>query len=253
MEFVDVSYRYRGEPEDALSGFSLKLSPGRAMALLGSNGSGKSTVLGLGAGWLRATSGTVSCAGPVAFLPQTERLAFSFTCMEYVSFGRAPHLPYLAVPSGADRDKAQAALVEVGMGAKSGRRITALSGGELQLVRIARALAQEAAYVLLDEPSDMLDPAHVATIGRAIRRLADSGAGVLFSTHDLAFALSCADETAMMRAGRLGSVGPAAATLTCEALGELYGTPFGFMSLPVPLHGIVAGLQPRPKIESPAP
>jgi len=248
MEFVDVSYRYKGEQEDALLGFSLKLLPGCAMALLGSNGSGKSTVLGLGAGWLHASSGKVECAGPVAFLPQTERLAFSFTCLEYVSFGRAPHLPYLAVPSSADRDKARTALVEVGMGTKSNRRITALSGGELQLVRIARALAQEAAYVLLDEPSDMLDPAHVATIGQAIRRLADSGAGVLFSTHDLAFALACADETAMMRSGRLGAVGPAAATLTCEALGELYGTPFGLRSLPVPLHGIVAGPPARPRI-----
>jgi len=248
MEFVDVSYRYKGEPEDALLGFNLKLLPGTAVALLGSNGSGKSTVLGLGAGWLHATSGRVACTGPVAFLPQTERLAFSFTCIEYVSFGRAPHLPYLAVPSSADRDKARAALAEVGMGARSERRITALSGGELQLVRIARALAQEAAYVLLDEPSDMLDPAHVATIGSAIRRLADSGAGVLFSTHDIAFALACADATAMMRSGRLGLVGPAAATLNCDALGELYGTPFGLQSLPVPLHGIVAGLPARPGI-----
>lgn len=246
MEFVDVSYRYKGEPEDALTGFSLRLQPGCAMALLGSNGSGKSTVLGLGAGWLHASSGEIACRGPVAFLPQTERLAFSFTCIEYVSFGRAPHLPYLAVPSSADTDKAQAALVEVGMGPKSGRRITALSGGELQLVRIARALAQEAAYVLLDEPSDMLDPAHVATIGRAIRRLADAGAGVLFSTHDLAFALACADETALMRAGRLSVVGPTAATLTCEALGELYGTPFGLQSLPTPLHR--TGLPSLPRI-----
>jgi len=236
LEFIDVSYRYKGETEDALLCFSLNLLPGTSVALLGPNGSGKSTVLGIGAGWLHARSGSVERRGPVAFLPQTERLAFSFTCLDYVSFGRAPHLPYLAVPSNADRDKAHAALIEVGMGAKSERRITALSGGELQLVRIARALVQEAAYVLLDEPSDMLDPAHVAMIGKAIRHLADSGVGVLFSTHDLAFVLACADETAMMRSGRLSVVGPTASTLDCEALGELYDTPFGLRSLPTPLH-----------------
>jgi len=235
MEFLDVSYRYKGERDDALLDFSLNVKPGRAMALLGPNGSGKSTALGLGAGWLQPGSGRIARGGPVAFLPQSERLAFSFSCLEYVSFGRAPHLPYLAVPSGADEDKARAALAEVGMGAKAERRITALSGGELQLVRIARALAQEAEYVLLDEPSDMLDPAHVATIGRAIRRLADSGAGVLFSTHDLAFALACADDAAMMRSGRLVSVGPTAETLACDALGDLYGTPFGLVELPTPL------------------
>jgi iron complex transport system ATP-binding protein len=116
------------------------------------------------------------------------------------------------------------------------RRITALSGGELQLVRIARALAQEAAYVLLDEPSDMLDPAHAASIGDAIRRLTASGVGVLFSTHDLALALACADEAALMRSGRLVASGPTAEALDCEVLGELYGTPFGLTSLPTPLH-----------------
>ena len=236
MEFQGVSYRYKRESDDALLGFSLSVLPGRATALLGPNGSGKSTALGLGSGWLAPATGRVERGGSVAFLPQAERLAFSFSCAEYVAFGRAPHLPYLAVPSGSDDRLARAALREVGMGAKADRRITALSGGELQLVRIARALVQEAAYVLLDEPTDMLDPAHAASIGDAIRRLTASGSGVLFSTHDLAFALACADEAALMRSGRLVAAGPTAGTLNCEALGELYGTPFGLASLPTPLH-----------------
>ncbi|MBU0928465.1 MAG: ABC transporter ATP-binding protein [Spirochaetes bacterium] len=237
MEFIGVSYRYKGEPADALSGLSLSVPPGRAVALLGPNGSGKSTALGIAAGWLAAGSGRVERAGGAAFLPQSERLAFSFTCLEYVSFGRAPHLPYLSVPSGRDEEKAAAALDEVGMGAKARKRITAISGGELQLVRIARALAQEAAYVILDEPTDMLDPAHVASIGAAVRRLAASGAGVLFSTHDLAFALACADEAALLRAGRLVGSGPASRVIDCASLSRLYGTPFVLKELPVPLHG----------------
>ena len=235
MQFIDVSYRYKGETDDAVLGFNLVVKLGRVTALLGRNGSGKSTVLGIGAGWLDAGLGRVERAGTVAFLPQSERLAFSFTCIEYVSFGRAPHLPYLAVPSGSDRDKARSALAAVGMGSKAERRITALSGGELQLVRIARALVQEASWVLLDEPSDMLDPAHVATIGMAIRRLADSGVGVLLSTHDLAFAMAAADEAALMRSGRLLDVGPVSSVVTCDALGELYGTPFHLASIPTPM------------------
>lgn len=250
MKFTDVSYRYKGEPDDAVLGFDLAVRPGRITAILGRNGSGKSTVLGIGAGWLDPSSGRVEREGSVAFLPQSERLAFAFTCLEYVMFGRAPHLPYLAVPSDRDARKAGDALSAVGMGDKAGRRITALSGGELQLVRIARALVQEASWVLLDEPSDMLDPAHVATIGEALRGLAASGVGVLFSTHDLAFAMATADEAALMRSGRLLDVGPVASVITCEALGELYGTPFGLASVPTPFSRAGADQPTAPRSSS---
>ncbi|MBN2874729.1 MAG: ABC transporter ATP-binding protein [Spirochaetales bacterium] len=234
MRFEDVSYRYKGESSMAVAGFSMELKQGSVVALLGPNGSGKSTVLGMGAGWLRASSGSVQQDGSVAFLPQTERLAFAFTCVEYVSFGRAPHLPYLALPSRDDEERSLGALAAVGMENRARRRITALSGGELQLVRIARALVQEASYVLLDEPSDMLDPAHVATIGTTIRRLADSGVGVLLSTHDLGFAIDTADEAVLMREGTILATGRVAEALECAALGELYGTPFRMASIPTP-------------------
>lgn len=241
MEFIDVGYRYKGGSEDAVLGFSLSLRPGTITAVLGPNGSGKSTILGIGSGWLVPGSGTVRRSGQAAFLPQTERLAFAFSCLEYVSFGRAPHLSYLAVPSDRDRQAALRALDAVGMGAKASRRITTLSGGELQLVRIARALAQEASWVILDEPTDMLDPGHVAAIGSILRRIADSGVGVLLSTHDLAFALACADDAVLIRSGRMVALGPVRQLTSCDALGDLYGTPFGLASIPTPLHASGAG------------
>jgi iron complex transport system ATP-binding protein len=234
MEYSGVSYRYKGEATDAVRGFNLVLEPGRVVALLGPNGSGKSTVLGLGARWLVPTAGTITRSGKAAFLPQSERLAFSFSCVEYVSFGRAPHLPYLSMPSNLDLDKARGAIESVGMGSRAERQITALSGGELQLVRIARALVQEASTVLLDEPSDMLDPAHAAVIAGKIRDLADSGIGVLFSTHDLAFALSCADDAALLKDGAIAGFGPVAEALTSASLGSLYGTPFALSRVPTP-------------------
>jgi iron complex transport system ATP-binding protein len=234
MEYKGVSYRYKGEAGDAVRDFSLALVPGRVVVLLGPNGSGKSTVLGMGARWLKPGSGTIRRSGRAAYLPQSERLAFSFSCVQYVAFGRAPHLPYLSLPSNLDLDRAREAIESVGMGSRADRQISALSGGELQLVRIARALVQEASTVLLDEPSDMLDPAHVAAIAGKIRSLADSGIGVLFSTHDLAFALACADEAALLKDGTLVHFGPTEDVLSPASLGSLYGTPFAMSQVPTP-------------------
>jgi iron complex transport system ATP-binding protein len=237
MEYNRVSYCYKGESKAALSEFSLTVPAGKVVALLGPNGSGKSTALGIGASWLKPVGGTFTASGGRAFLPQTERLAFSFSCLEYVVFGRAPHLPYLAVPTSRDRDIAAAALQTVGMEDKAQRRITALSGGELQLVRIARALAQEAPFMILDEPTDMLDPAHVVAVGQAIRAIAADGGGVLLSTHDIAFALSVADSVALLKDGCLMATGAAATTLTSENLAALYGVPFSVKAVPTPVFG----------------
>ena len=237
MEYKRVSYTYKGESKAALSEFSLIVPAGKVVALLGPNGSGKSTALGIGASWLKPVSGDFAASGGRAFLPQTERLAFSFSCLEYVVFGRAPHLPYLAVPTSRDHDIAAAALQAVGMADKTHRRITALSGGELQLVRIARALAQEAPFMILDEPTDMLDPAHVVAVGQAIRAIAEAGGGVLMSTHDIAFALSVADSVALLKNGFLMATGPADSTLTSENLAALYGVPFSVKAVPTPVFG----------------
>lgn len=237
LEFADLRYRYKGGAGYALDGLSFSARTGAITAVLGPNGCGKSTALGIAAGWLKPSSGTCARAGRAAFLPQSERLAYAFSCLEYVTFGRAPHLPYLGVPSGKDEDLAAAALDAVGMGGKRASSITALSGGELQLVRIARALAQDAPWVLLDEPTDMLDPAHVLAVGAILGGLAASGKGVLLTTHDLAFALSVAHDAALFKEGRLAASGAAAAVLSADRLGELYGVPFGLASVPAPLHG----------------
>lgn len=237
MEYSQVSYTYKGESKAALSEFSLTVPAGKVVALLGPNGSGKSTALGIGASWLKPVDGTFLASGGRAFLPQTERLAFSFSCLEYVVFGRAPHLPYLAIPTARDKDIAAAALQTVGMVDKIHRRITALSGGELQLVRIARALAQEAPFMILDEPTDMLDPAHVVAIGQAIRAIAGAGGGVLLSSHDIAFALSVADSVALLKDGFLMATGSAATTLTSDNLSALYSVPFSVIPVPTPVFG----------------
>ena len=235
INYINIAYQYKSMDTYALVDFNLEISPGEIVALLGPNGSGKSTALGIGAGWLTGTQGRLSADCSRAFLPQTERLTFAFTCHEYVSFGRAPHLPYLALPADKDRELVLNCLDTVGMAGFAQRRITSLSGGELQLVRIARALAQEAKYLILDEPTDMLDPAHALAVARAIRGLTAAGCGVLLSTHDISFALAVADRVALLKAGRIQSLGPAIDTVTPARLAELFEVPFILAKLPTPI------------------
>ena len=234
LTLSDIAYRYPDAAKPVLTGFSLRLEAGRVRGLLGPNGAGKSTVLGLAAGWLKPDRGQRICAVQTAWLPQAERLSFAFTCLEYVLFGRAPHLPYLAVPQGDDEAAALIALERAGMADKADRRITTLSGGELQLVRLARCIAQQAPVLLLDEPTDMLDPAHVVQVADIIRQLAGDGCAVLLTTHDIHFALACADDASLLRDGSSLADGPAAAVLDCANLERAYGVPFRQQPVPTP-------------------
>lgn len=234
LELKAVSYRYPDSPQPVLENFSLRLDSGRIHALLGPNGAGKSTVLGLATGALQAQTGSRTCSSRPAWLPQTERLSFSFTCLEYVLFGRAPHLPYLGLPKIDDEAQALAALTQTGMADKKQRRIISLSGGELQLVRLARCIAQDAAIIILDEPTDMLDPAHVVQVAGIIRQLAAAGRTLLFSTHDIGFALACAEQALLIKNGRLLGEGPAAKILEPGLLEQTFGVSFKLQALPVP-------------------
>jgi iron complex transport system ATP-binding protein len=112
------------------------------------------------------------------------------------------------------------------MGGYAGRPVDSLSGGELQLARLARCLAQEADYLLLDEPGSMLDPANAKMVADALRDIAASGRGVLFSTHDAAFAAHAADTAILVREGSPLASGPARAVLVPELLEAAFGLPF---------------------------
>lgn len=235
LELHGLHYSYPGSSQPAVQGVSLRVPAGTVTAILGQNGAGKSTVMGLAAGWLAMQEGERSLDGQAAYLPQSERLAFAFTCLEYVLFGRAPHLPYLAVPRQDDESLAWLALERTGMAAMANRRIGSLSGGELQLVRLARCIAQDAGCLILDEPTDMLDPAHVVQIGLVLRQLAAKGRAVLFSSHDLGFALAYSDQAVLLRHGQKLADGPAREVIEPERLSQCFGVAFGYSRLPSPL------------------
>ncbi|MBL8967470.1 MAG: ABC transporter ATP-binding protein, partial [Spirochaetaceae bacterium] len=187
LELRRAGYRWPGGAL-ALDDATIGLEPGRVLAILGPNGAGKSTLLGLASGRLEPSGGEALLDGKairawerralarrLAHLPQVERLAFNYPVLDFVLLGRAPHVPSLAQPGPADLERAAAALAELGLSALADRPVAELSGGELQLVRLARCLAQEAAYLLLDEPSTMLDPANARRLADELKRLAESG------------------------------------------------------------------------------
>ena len=244
LELRALSFRW---PEGALAleGATLSLEPGRALALLGPNGAGKSTLLGLASGRLRPGAGEALLEGrPIAawdrralarrlaYLPQAERLPFNYPVLDFVLLGRAPHVPPLSQPGPADLERARAALAELGLSALAARPVTELSGGELQLVRLARCLAQEADYLLLDEPSTMLDPANARRLAEALRRLVSGGRALLFTSHDAAFSAYAAGEAALLKAGSLVALGPSRAVLVPDLLETAFGLPFKPTSLP---------------------
>jgi iron complex transport system ATP-binding protein len=156
-------------------------------------------------------------------VPQAHAGTFAFTVFSVVLMGRTAHGGLFAAPSSHDREVAQAMLERLGIAKLAQRPYTQISGGERQLVLIARALAQEPAYVILDEPTASLDFGNQGKVMGQIRQLATEGLGVLFTTHDPNQALAHADRVMLLREGQAIATGDAAAMLTPERLAELYG------------------------------
>ncbi len=236
LKAAGLAYGYR----ERLIGhdIALSLERGEVLALLGPNGSGKTTLLKTLLGLLPARGGSLALDGqPVAtlsppqraralgYVPQAHAGTFAFTVLSVVLMGRSAHGGLFAAPSPRDYEIAHAMLDRLGIDRLAGRPYTLISGGERQLVLIARALAQEPAYVILDEPTASLDFGNQGRVMREIRRLAAEGLGVLFTTHDPNQALRHADRVMMLRDGQALASGRADELLTPDRLEQLYGVP----------------------------
>jgi len=228
-----------------LAGIDFAIPSGRKIAILGANGAGKTTLLSLLGGRLNADSGEIlvngisitgfsprALAKKIAFLPQIERLPFNYKVLDFVLMGRAPHIQPLSMPGEVDEEKARASLIELGLESLADRRAGEISGGEFQLVRIARCLAQEAELLLLDEPTSLLDPANAQRVARELGALAGRGKTIVFSTHDLALARALADEVILLHGGGILRFGPPPVILEPEMLGKVYGVDFRILDTP---------------------
>jgi len=219
-------------------GLDVALAQGEVLALLGPNGGGKTTLLKTLLGILAPRGGEVAIDGRslgaisvrerarlIAYVPQVHMPTFAFTVESVVLMGRTAHGNLFSRPSANDRMVTARVLEQFGIAHLAPRPYTMISGGERQLVLLARALAQEPRFVVLDEPTASLDFGNQGKVMREIRALAAAGHGVLFTTHDPNHALRAADRAYLLRAGARIAEGAVGAVLTREWLAELYGAP----------------------------
>jgi iron complex transport system ATP-binding protein len=219
------------------SGLNVSLAKGEVLALLGPNGGGKTTLLKTLLGLLPPLAGYVEFDGrrlhrmsdrararAIGYVPQTHAATFAFTVETLVLMGRTVHGGLFSPPSAKDREVAHRMLERFGIAALAERPYTMISGGERQLALLARALAQEPDLVVLDEPTASLDFGNQGKVLREIRALADSGHGVLFTTHDPNHARRAADRALLLRDGHSVAEGRVADVLTRETLQALYRT-----------------------------
>jgi iron complex transport system ATP-binding protein len=216
----------------------VELVSGEVLALLGPNGSGKTTLLKTLLGLIAPLGGEVRLgervlggysarerARAIAYVPQSHAPTFAFPVESMVLMGRTAHGNLFRRPTAADRAAAAEALERLGIAHLAERPYTMISGGERQLVLLARALAQDPNFIVLDEPTASLDFGNQGKLMDEIERLAESGHGVLFTTHDPNHALRAADRAYLMRDGTRIAVGATGEVLTRENLEAIYRAP----------------------------
>ena len=221
---------------DRVADVSLSVDTGEVHALVGPNGSGKSTLLAVLAGDIAPDAGEVridavewrdmgarEAARLRALLAQETPLAFPFTVREVVSWGRLPWRGTDA--SREDEDIVSEVIADHDLTSLLDRTVTSLSGGERARVHLARVLAQRAPVLLLDEADAALDLAGQAHLDAAIRRRRDAGDAIVIVGHDLGRLAALADSATLLSRGRTVGQGPAASTLTADALTRAYGVP----------------------------
>jgi iron complex transport system ATP-binding protein len=232
-----IRFSYDGHARTVFENLSLEIPAGSTTTILGPNGAGKSTLLHLILGILTPASGLIlleqrprqhyarrELGRLIGLVAQDETSPFNFTVLEYVLLGRAPYLPILQTPGPEDSRIAQRALTTVGMETMAERSVQTLSGGEWQLVMIARALAQQPRILLLDEPTSHLDLSNKGCVLQLMRRLADDGVTVVFTTHEPNLT-AVADYLILMRQGQTLAAGPMDLVFTSDNLSQTYDVP----------------------------
>jgi iron complex transport system ATP-binding protein len=233
-----LTYGYPRGPL-AVRNVSLEIPSASMTAIIGANGSGKSTLIRMLAGLLRPASGEILLDGvrldhweprararEIAYMPQATATAFPFRVADIVLTGRSPHMERFHLDSRRDRERAMEALESTGAAHLADRTLTTLSGGERQMVILARALAQEPRLLLLDEPSASLDLKHRAELMRALARLRErQGLSAIMITHDLQLTGSLFDRIVALRSGEIAAQGPPDEVLRSDLLAEIYGEP----------------------------
>jgi iron complex transport system ATP-binding protein len=237
-----VTYGYTHQP--VLNGITLSFDRGEVVSLLGPNGSGKTTLLKLLLGIHRPQKGQVRLEGRdvaamapkqlarrMAYVPQAHRLSFGYRVEDVVMMGRLPHKPFFFRYNDADRQAALNALERLGIPHLKDRPYTEVSGGERQLILIARALTQGADIFVMDEPVNGLDYGNQIRMLSRIADLARGGYTFIKSTHFPDHALWISDRVVLLKAGEVIADGPTTQTINTANLDRLYNTPVEVLEL----------------------
>ncbi len=253
-----IHYAYR-PGRDVLSDVSLTLDEGRVLFVLGANGSGKTTLLDCLAGVRTPHTGRVTMdgtrlselkprnrAGRIGVVPQVHEPVFSYTVGEAVLMGRAPHLGLFSHPGKDDWAAVARALEAVGIAELRTRPYTQISGGERQLVLIARGLVQGAGCLLMDEPAAHLDPHHQHDILHVVRQLASEGYSFVVTSHHPNNALLYANGVVFLADGASIVAGPPDTAIDEGNLRAAYGMDFEIVRGVDGARAVIPRISPQP-------
>lgn len=226
-----------GHATEIVHGIDFSLSDGEFCCIIGANGCGKTTTLKTILALIPALGGSIVVNGRdtvkmsereraacFAYIPQTHKLPFPFQVKDVVLMGRTPYLGRLSSMTHADRRIAYAALCQLSIEHLARASYSELSGGQQQLVLIARALAQQPDILVMDEPTASLDFGNQQLVLSRMRHLVDGGMSVLMVTHDPAHAFYCADRVIVLHEGAILADGEPARVITPQMMQTIYGT-----------------------------
>lgn len=246
---------YRGKA--VLEGIDLAVSQGEVVCLLGPNGVGKTTLFRTMLGMLAPIEGKITLDGEprsgfgrrafaqlVGYVPQTHEPPFPYTVRQIVEMGCAARLDLFGIPGKTERERATAAMRELGIERMADKPYTQISGGERQMALIARALMQDAPILMMDEPTAALDLGNQVAVLRTIERLAHEGHGVLMTTHNPDHAFLVATKVALILQDRSVVCGGVDEVLTPFNLQRAYGVDVRVLEEPDDAGGIVRACAP---------
>lgn len=218
----DLSFGWPGQAA-LFNQLNMQLRRGEVLAVLGPNGRGKSTLMQLLLGTLPLQKGAVECGNGIGFVPQHFAAPFAYRVLDIVLMGRARSVGLFRSPSAQDHRLAKEALQSLNMLDFADREFGSLSGGQQQLVLIARALAMHCEVLMLDEPTSALDLHHQDRVLSLMSHLArERRMAVMFSTHQPNHAHAVADRALLLGAAGQHQIGPCAGVLTAENLSPLF-------------------------------
>ena len=234
LHIQELTFSYAGKT--VLHDVSLHVRPGQICGLLGPNGSGKSTLFRCCMGFLHPEKGQIHVKGVniahmppselarhVAYVPQEHRQPFPFLVRDMVLMGRSPYMKNWFQLKKHDKEIAQEAMERIGIADLADTACHHLSGGQRQLVLIARAMAQKTPLILLDEPTSALDFNNQLAVWKVLREVADQGVAILVCCHDPNHILWFCDTAVVLTGGRVFAEGPAHSAVSEEILQQIYG------------------------------